>query len=99
MAILMNRDSRYLSTTVIQDGTEQYFDTRKPIKYVKRDDDIEHTVKNGDRLDRLAYYYYGSHKYWWIIADYNELDNIFELEIDSKLVMPSLRTLHMILLE
>lgn len=30
-----------------------------------------HTVKEGDRMDLLAYKYYGDPKRWWLICDAN----------------------------
>ena len=32
---------------------------------------IEHTVKQGDRLDLLALYYYNNDRMWWRIVDAN----------------------------
>ena len=39
---------------------------------------IEHTVKEFDTLDSLALYYYGNPVYYWIIADYNRIQDPFE---------------------
>ncbi len=32
---------------------------------------IEHIWKRGDKLYKLSYEYYGTYKYWWVIALYN----------------------------
>jgi hypothetical protein len=32
---------------------------------------VEHEVKVGDRLDRLAYHYYNDDRLWWRIVDAN----------------------------
>ncbi len=32
---------------------------------------LEHGVKTGDRLDRLATHYYGDNRLWWRIGDAN----------------------------
>lgn len=35
------------------------------------EDSIKHTWKETDRLDLLAYHYYGDPQYWWFILDAN----------------------------
>jgi nucleoid-associated protein YgaU len=39
-----------------------------------RDGDIEYTVQDGDRLDRLSIQYYGTPFLWWVIAAKNQID-------------------------
>lgn len=39
-----------------------------------RDGDIEYTVQDGDRLDKLSLYYYGTPFLWWVIAAKNQID-------------------------
>ena len=39
---------------------------------------IQHTVQERDTLDSLALYYYGNPTYFWIIADYNRIQDPFE---------------------
>jgi phage tail protein X len=40
-----------------------------------RDDDIYVASETGDRLDTLAYQYYGDSSLWWIIATANNIHN------------------------
>lgn len=40
-----------------------------------RDDDIYVATETGDRLDTLAYDFYGDSKLWWIIASANNIHN------------------------
>ena len=47
---------------------------------------IEHTVKEFDTLDSLALYYYGNPVYYWIIADYNRIQDPFE-NLDAGLIL------------
>ena len=70
---------------------------REPINYEPEENDIYHTVRDSDRLDLLAYKYYGgliedSSKFWWIIADVNNAE--FPLDLSSfvgkQLLIPDL---------
>ena len=38
-----------------------------------RDDDIYVATETGDRLDTLAFQFYGNASYWWIIASANNI--------------------------
>lgn len=40
-----------------------------------RDDDVYVATETGDRLDTLAYEYYGDSSLWWIIASANNIHN------------------------
>jgi hypothetical protein len=49
--------------------------------------DIYHTIKQGDRLDLIAWSYYegqveDSSKYWWVIADRNNILITNPLDLD-----------------
>jgi hypothetical protein len=53
------------------------------------EDDIEHEVHAGDRLDVLAQRYYGDPVLWWYIAVANDIELIpIELTNGSKLRIP-----------
>ena len=53
-----------------------------------------HTIIDGERLDTIAYKYYGNSKYWWVLADVNDVNdtliNPFILTPGTKLIIPSL---------
>ena len=58
--------------------------------FPKLDSDIDYTVQLGDRLDRLAYSFYGSQWLWWVIAGRNELDDpVVDLHMGIQIVIPS----------
>lgn len=49
-----------------------------------------HTVQEGESFDTLALYYYNNPTYYWIIADFNEIqDPYIELEIGRKIKIPN----------
>ena len=52
-------------------------------------EDQFHNVIDGDDLTQLAYRYYGNPILWYVIADANEIENPFELESGSSLLIPS----------
>lgn len=38
---------------------------------------VSHKVKRGDTLDTLALYYYNNPTYYWVIADFNRIQDPF----------------------
>jgi len=55
-----------------------------------RDDDTYVATETGDRLDTLAYQYYGDSTLWWIIATANNIHNaVFALTDGTILRIPS----------
>ncbi len=65
----------------------------KPTLYPKipiRDSDVFMYPKYGDRLDNLAYKYYGDVSLWWIIAKAYNLDSShIGLESDKQIRIPT----------
>jgi len=54
------------------------------------DSDLFIYPKFGDRLDNLAYKYYGDVSLWWIIAKANNLDAAhIGLEVDNQIRIPT----------
>lgn len=54
--------------------TISWFGTFKMPDLQNRDGDIEYTIKDGDRLDKIAQQYYGNVGLWWVVAARNDLD-------------------------
>lgn len=51
---------------------------------------VNHYVQQGDTLDTLALYYYNNPTYFWIIADFNKIQDPYEkLEIGRTLRIPT----------
>ena len=83
-------DSRYKTSK-----TKKTFDGKlvyRPKIYPNiplRDDDIYVATETGDRLDTLAYDFYGDSKMWWIIASANNIhDAVFGFEDGTILRIP-----------
>ena len=52
--------------------------------------DITYFVESGDRMDSLAYKYYGNPRLWWVIAEANGMeDPESELYVGRKLRIPN----------
>ena len=51
---------------------------------------VNHTVKEHDTLDNIALYYYNNPTYYWVIADFNHIQDPFKkLELGSILRIPT----------
>jgi len=97
---MSNRNySRYASTKIINDGTKLLNGLRSPIDTTLQTDDVYYTVRENDRIDNLAYKYFGRADLWWVIADYNSLSFPLVLDLGSILRLPSNHHLLMDLLK
>lgn len=63
----------------------------RPTFFESRLELINHTVKQGETIHRLALHYYGDAKLWWFIADYNPLIDFNALSVGDQLLIPSNR--------
>lgn len=83
--------SRYAHSIIIKEGEIYYISGTEPILIKQFEDNIEHIWKQGDRLDLLAKRYYGDHRLWWIIAEFNNIMYFFdEIAEGTKLILPSI---------
>lgn len=83
--------SRYEDCTIYKLGEKYHLSNREPLEIKSFDDNIIHVVKEGDRLDLLAYYYWGNPNLFFIICDWNNIyDPLkYDLEPGSTLILPS----------
>lgn len=64
---------------------------RIPHIYTPSAKDIFYTILEGDRLDTLAFKYYGDSSLWYILADVNEIFNPLEILVPGdELIIPGL---------
>lgn len=84
MASRYDRNSR----KVLSDGRTVY--RPKVYKNIpKRDSDIYIVTQGGDRLDTIAYQFYGDSALWWIIASANNIhDATFAVKEGTILRVP-----------
>ena len=45
-------------------------------------------VKDGDKLDAIAWRFRGKPELWWIIAEANEIEFCFDIKAGQKLIIP-----------
>lgn len=90
---MISHRSRYATSILFTDGPEEFLGACAPSDTTPRSDDRFHTIVEGDRLDVLAERYLGRAEFWWVIADWNEIEWPFELETGAVLRIPSLATI------
>ena len=62
----------------------------KPPIVPESPNDIQHTVKDGETLQHIAFRYYGDSGKWYIIAEANKILNPFkELEMGNLIRIPT----------
>ena len=90
MAVLLRNNNPY-SLAVIRnfDDTPPILERGK-VDYTPTVEDILHEVVEGESLDTIAYKYYEDSKYWWLIADANELENPLDISEFNTLLIPNL---------
>ncbi len=86
---MIGPDSRYATCVLYVDGDQEFLGSRPRIDTSPRPDDVFHTVVEGDRIDFIAYRYFGRADLWWIICDYNDLFFPLELPVGQVLRIPS----------
>ena len=68
--------SRYQNTRIERKKNKSYYKTTIFDKVPKQDSDIYVITQFGDRLDLLAYQFYGDSSLWWYIARANDLNTL-----------------------
>ena len=68
---------------ILNNSNKNFYD--KPIDF----NFIEHTFCVGERLDLLAYKYFGAEDLWYVIALCNDIVDPFSISIGTKLKIPT----------
>lgn len=50
--------------------------------------EVGHTWTTGDRFYKLSHQYYGTTKYWWVIARYNKTPTEAHVRLGRKIFIP-----------
>jgi len=66
---------------------------RIPSQFVDNADDKLHIVRDEETLTSIAHQYYRNGKYWYIIADRNNILDIFTLFTGQELVIPHINNI------
>jgi len=71
---------------------KQYIHLREAIRQVEITGDYTlYTVQMGEVLDQIAYQKYKEERFWWMLAEINELVYPFSLYAGQSLIIPSRR--------
>lgn len=88
--IKLRQDNPYSIGTILAYIEGDLSLERNALVHVKSKNDKLHTVKDYDNLSDMAFDYYGSSKWWWVINDINNLEDGFALVPGSILIIPDL---------
>lgn len=85
MDLELRGNNVYRNGKLIEVAADEFILLRDKINIKATDNDEYHTVVKIDRLDLLAYKFYkdkvaDSSKYWWVLADANNIQNPLDLE-------------------
>ena len=89
------KGSRYtkLEVTTIRDLTGRLRQFLHDRRIVDIDDLLGdftlHVVEGGDSIPTLAYVFGGKPSLWWVIADINNRDGMFDIDVGEILLIPS----------
>jgi len=74
MGVRIGTSSRLQLGNLIDYAGVEFWDLLVLPPIPEREDDIEYTVKGGDRIDLIAYRQYGDPSLWFVIAVANDLE-------------------------
>jgi hypothetical protein len=84
----MQRYEEFCDVIKVSQGKRRYSTLRYP-RFELKSSDIYIISKRSDRLDLLAYQYYGDVRYWVIIAKANKLHNAtLKIPVGTRLRIP-----------
>lgn len=97
MELNLNSNNLYRTGSIFIDDSGERTLQRDLITVEPSSSNRYHIVTNFDRLDLLAYKFYKNtiqdpSKYWWIIADANNIENPLDLEsvIGKRIIVPDI---------
>lgn len=62
---------------------------RTPKEFISDLNDKSHIVVEGEKLTDIAHFFYGTSRKWYIIADANNLVDIFTINPGTELIIPN----------
>ena len=90
----MSRYSPY--RIILRDNSKPYYETQNNTKIEESDKDKYYTVDMTtiNRLDIIAYNFYGVASYWWIIAKANNILDAFDVPLGTVLRIPNINSVY-----
>ena len=74
MALLVPTRSRLRFAELVSSDGVTFWNALDPPTIPQQTDDLKYTVRSSDRIDRIAYKFYGDPVLWWVIALANDLE-------------------------
>ncbi len=74
MTINIKVHSRLRFASLLETGGVTYWDTLELPDLPVQSDDLQYTVRSTDRIDLLAFRFYGDSLLWWVIAEANDFE-------------------------
>lgn len=87
--IVLRKDNPYALGSILRFSTTPPVLDRDVLVYQTSTEDKFHEMVEGETLDTLAYKYYKNSKYWWVIADANQIENPLDLQGLTSLLIPN----------
>lgn len=90
--------SRYDWSVLYVDAKNgDFYGTRQPLRLRRHESDIFHTVSDieNKRIDLIAWKYYRDVSLWWVIAEFNNINNPLEILPDTTLRIPTYERIQM----
>ena len=90
--------SRYnWSVLYVDEKNGDFFGTRQPLKLREHETDTYHVITDADskRIDLIAWKYYRDVNLWWIIAEFNNINNPLEIPVGTTLRIPAYERIQM----
>ena len=96
---VLANSSRYINLDLVQYDDKTMLNVPNKINITPSVSNPDNTVvitgRLVDRLDLVSLQYYGTPKYWWILANYNGFENPFLLPYGTVIKVPTFTTLLM----
>ncbi len=86
----MSNNNPYTSSYGLDYGDGDYSLERLPYIHTPSENDVTHIVMKGESIFSLAYRYYGDSGLWYMIADFNMIENPLEDVVEGlEIVIPN----------
>lgn len=94
----LSETSRYnWSVLYVDSRNGDFWGTRQPLRLREHNSDSFHVVTDADskRIDLIAWKYYQDVRLWWVIAEFNNINNPLEIPEGTTLRIPSYERVQM----
>ena len=94
----LSETSRYnWSVLYVDNKNGDFWSTRQPLKLREHESDSFHVVTDADskRIDLIAWKFYRDVRLWWVIAEFNNIDNPLEILPGTTLRIPAYERIQM----